>query len=72
MQRIFYTSVDNEDGTLSTEFFYSAKTIDLLKEHYPNRYRDEDAGSFFVPKDFDIGLDIRYYEDVLEEIENDN
>lgn len=53
MTRIYYTAVDNGDGSLGVEFFESQECINLLEDNYPEYYRGEGGGYFDVEGSFD-------------------
>ncbi len=44
--KLYYTGVDNGDGSIGVEFFDSQECIDLLEETDPERYRGEGGGWF--------------------------
>lgn len=58
--RIYYTGVDNGDGTLGVEFFDAKETIEMLEEHDFERYRGE--GGFYFDCDTFSGR-VTTYED---------
>lgn len=44
--RIYYTGVDQGDGSLSVEFYDSQEAIDYLESEVPEYYRGEGGGYF--------------------------
>lgn len=83
-QLIFYTAVDQGDGSAAVEFFEAQDCIDLLADADPERYAiGEGGGSFTVVGEHDLevrtmasvlaqtsGSDIDEFED--EEFEDDD
>ena len=43
---IYYTGVDNGDGSLGVVFFDSKEAIEYLEEFNPETYRGEGGGQF--------------------------
>ena len=54
--RIYYTAVDNGDGSLGVEFFESQECINRLEDTLPEYYRGEGGGYFDV---FEIPIKMR-------------
>jgi hypothetical protein len=67
IRRIYYTGIDQGDGSVGVGFYESQQCIDLLEEHDPESYRGEGGGSFQVDGEI-RGIYIQTLEEVKEEI----
>lgn len=47
MKTMYYTTVNNGDGSSSVEFFYDRESIELLEEHDPETYSGGEGGGSF-------------------------
>ncbi len=65
--KIYYTGVDQGDGSLGVEFFLDYHLIELLEEAEPEAYRGEGGGCFMVTGGIS-GMQIRTVTEVLEQI----
>lgn len=59
---IYYTGVDNGDGSLGVEFFDCRKAIDLLEQYDCERYRGEGGGQFACSEP-PVGIEIQSMKD---------
>jgi hypothetical protein len=60
---IYFTGVDNGDGSISVSFYESQECIDLLEEHDPECHRGDGGGQFTVEGEIE-GIEIETLEDV--------
>lgn len=63
--RIYYTAVDQGDGSMNVEFFDDPNSIRLLEEFIPEYYRGE-GGSYFDVDSQPINITIETLESVKE------
>ena len=66
--KVFYTGVDNGDGSVSVAFFDSQMCIEVMEEFDPEAYRGE--GGFYFEADNIVGLDIHTIEDVIMQLDS--
>lgn len=69
--RIFYTTVDNGDGSSSVQFFDSKECIKFLEDVDPEGYHAGEGGSWFDIEGTISGITILTMNDVLEEYDDD-
>lgn len=48
MEKIWYTGIDNGDGSLDVGFYNSQECIELLEKTFPESFRGEGGNYFFV------------------------
>ncbi len=68
MERIFYTTHDNGDGSTGVSFYESQECIKLLEEAIPDMYASGEGGSSFEVDGMIYGIHVYTLEDVKEEI----
>lgn len=63
--QIFYTGVDNGDGSIGVEFYNSRECIEFLELNLPESYRGEGGGSFECDN---FSLVVGNFDDAIEQV----